>query len=91
MTVTRLNTSAGIIQVMGVPLTGIDLRAYVNVMSDCGLTLRKFKPSIRSRRCFLIFPVRGSERNGLVSVEFKKGQAKQVPSVYIIKLLHRIP
>lgn len=66
----RLNTSAGILEVMGAPLSGSDLRAYV--MSGGGVTLKKFKPTFRSKRCFLIFPVRGSERKGLVSVEVKK-------------------
>lgn len=85
MAMTKLNTSAGILEVMGAPLSGSDLRAYV--MSGGGFTLKKFKPRIRSRRCFLIFPIRGSERKGLVSVEVKKkkGQVNQVSSVYIIK------
>ena len=67
---TRLNMSAGILEVMGAPLTGTDLRAYV--MSGGGIALKKFKPRIRSKRCFLIFPITGSERKGLVSVEVKK-------------------
>lgn len=66
----KLNTSAGILEVMGAPLTGTDLRAYV--MSGGGLSLKKFKPTLRSKRCFLIFPIRGSERRGLVSIEVKK-------------------
>lgn len=70
MAMTRLNTSAGILEVMGAPLSGSDLRAYV--MSGGGLTFKKFKPSVRSRRCFLIFPIRGSEKKGLVSVGVKK-------------------
>ncbi|GLT88495.1 hypothetical protein SLE2022_065200 [Rubroshorea leprosula] len=70
----RLNTSAGILEVMGAPLTGTDLRAYV--MSGGGITVKNFKPALRSKRCFLIFPIQGSERRGLVSVEVKnkKGQ-----------------
>lgn len=77
MAMTRLNTSAGILEVMGAPLTGSDLRAYV--MSGGGLALKKFRPSTRSKRCFLIFPIKGSERKGLVSVEVKKkkGQVNQ--------------
>jgi len=70
MAMTKLNTSAGILEVMGAPLSGTDLRAYV--MSGGGLTLKKFKPGIRSKRCFLIFPIRGSEKKGLVNVEVKK-------------------
>lgn len=76
----KLNTSAGILEVMGAPLTGTDLRAYV--MSGGGITLKNFKPQLRSKRCFLIFPVRGSERKGLVSVEVKKKKGQ-----YDMKLL----
>lgn len=65
-----LNTHAGILEVMGAPLSGTSLRAYV--MSGGGVTLKKFKPRLRSNRFFLIFPIRGSERTGLVSVEVKK-------------------
>ncbi|KAF3582446.1 hypothetical protein DY000_02029747 [Brassica cretica] len=42
----------------------------------------KFKPTIRSKRCFLMFPVQGSERKGLVSVEVKKKKGQ-----YDMKLL----
>lgn len=86
MAMTRLNTSAGILEVMGAPLTGTDIRAYV--MSGGGLTLKKFKPTIRSRRCFLIFPIRGSERRGLVSVEVKKKKGQVSQSV--LQLYHEI-
>ncbi|XP_027367514.1 uncharacterized protein LOC113873550 [Abrus precatorius] len=80
MAMTKLNTSAGILEVMGAPLTGTDLRAYI--MSGGGLAMKKFKPSIRSRRCFLIFPITGSEKKGLVSVEVKKKKGQ-----YDMKLL----
>lgn len=66
----KINTAAEILEVMGAPLAGSDLRAYV--MSGGGITLKNFKPTIRSKRCFLLFPVQGSERKGLVSVEVKK-------------------
>ncbi|KAK4743189.1 hypothetical protein SAY87_001190 [Trapa incisa] len=75
-----LNTHAGILEVMGAPLSGTNLRAYV--MSGGGVTLKKFKPRLRGKRCFLIFPIRGSERKGLVSVEVKKKKGQ-----YDIKLL----
>ncbi|KAG5533636.1 hypothetical protein RHGRI_027729 [Rhododendron griersonianum] len=70
----RLNTDAGILEVMGAPLSGTDLRAYV--MSGGGISVKNFKLGLRNKRCFLIFPIRGSERRGLVSVEVKnkKGQ-----------------
>ncbi|XP_022764886.1 uncharacterized protein LOC111310054 [Durio zibethinus] len=80
MAMRRLNTAAGILEVMGAPLTGTDLRAYV--MSGGGLTLKNFKPKLRSKRCFLIFPIQGSERKGLVSVEVKKNKGE-----YNMKLL----
>ncbi|XP_042481322.1 uncharacterized protein LOC122061870 [Macadamia integrifolia] len=76
----KLNTSAGILEVMGAPLTGTDLRAYV--MSGGGISLKNFKPRVRNKRCFLIFPIRGSERKGLVSVEAKKKKGQ-----YDMKLL----
>lgn len=66
----QLNTSAKALEVMGAPLAGTDLRAYV--MSGGGLTLKNFKPGLRGKRCFLIFPIRGSERKGIVSVGVKK-------------------
>ncbi|KAI3704970.1 hypothetical protein L1987_75200 [Smallanthus sonchifolius] len=74
MAMRKLNTSADILEVMGAPLTGSDLRAYV--MSGGGITLKNFKAGLRSKRCFLIFPIRGAEMKGLVSVEVKnkKGQ-----------------
>ncbi|GAB4827726.1 hypothetical protein Ancab_034612 [Ancistrocladus abbreviatus] len=80
MAMRKLNTSASILEVMGAPLTGTDLRAYV--MSGGGLTMSKFKPRLRSKRCFLIFPIRGSERKGLASVEVKKKKGQ-----YDMKLL----
>lgn len=80
MAMRKLNTSAGILEVMGAPLTGTELRAYV--MSGGGITLKNFKPRLRSKRCFLIFPIRGSEKKGLVSVEIKKKKGQ-----YDMKLL----
>ncbi|KAL3834731.1 hypothetical protein ACJIZ3_009467 [Penstemon smallii] len=80
MAMRELNTSAGILEVMGAPLTGTDLRAYV--MSGGGISLKNFDPRIRSKRCFLIFPIRGSEKKGLVSVEVRKKKGQ-----YDMKLL----
>uniref|UniRef100_A0A1D1XWR4 Molybdenum cofactor biosynthesis protein 1 n=1 Tax=Anthurium amnicola TaxID=1678845 RepID=A0A1D1XWR4_9ARAE len=76
----KLNTSAGILEIMGAPLTGTDVRAYV--MSGGGPRLKNFKLRFGGKRCFLIFPIRGSERRGLVSVEAKKKKGQ-----YDIKLL----
>ncbi|GFY84439.1 hypothetical protein Acr_03g0012130 [Actinidia rufa] len=74
MAMRKLNTDAAILKLMGAPLSGTDLRAYV--MSGGGISLKNFKVVFRGKRCFLIFPIRGSERKGLVSVEVKnkKGQ-----------------
>ncbi|KQK02868.1 uncharacterized protein LOC100828088 [Brachypodium distachyon] len=77
---TKLNTSAAILEVMGAPLTGTDVRAYV--MSGGGPKLKDFKFKVGGKRCFLIFPIKGSERKGLVSVEVKKKKGE-----YDMKLL----
>lgn len=77
----KLNTSAGILEVMGAPLAGTDVRAYV--MSGGGPKLKNFKLRLGGKRCFLIFPIRGSERKGLVSVEAKKKKGQvSFPIVY---------
>ncbi|CAI9273884.1 unnamed protein product [Lactuca saligna] len=80
MAMRKLNTSADILEIMGAPLTGTDLRAYV--MSGGGVTLKNFKAALRSKRCFLIFPIRGAEMKGLVSVEVKNKSGQ-----YDMKLL----
>ncbi|KAL3837830.1 hypothetical protein ACJIZ3_022421 [Penstemon smallii] len=80
MAMRKLNTSASILEVMGAPLTGTDLRAYV--MSGGGITLKNFSLGLRSKRLFLIFPIKGSEENGLVIVEVKKKKGQ-----YDMKLL----
>ncbi|KAH7840661.1 hypothetical protein Vadar_019885 [Vaccinium darrowii] len=56
MAMRRLNTDAGILEVMGAPLSRTDLRAYV--MSGGGISLKNFKPAFRKKRCLLIFPIR---------------------------------
>ncbi|KAJ3693784.1 hypothetical protein LUZ60_009264 [Juncus effusus] len=76
----KLNTSPAVLEVMGAPLTGTDLRAYV--VSGGGPKLKDFKLKFGGKRCFLIFPIRGSERRGLVSVEVKKKKGQ-----YDMKLL----
>ncbi|XP_020699002.1 uncharacterized protein LOC110111444 [Dendrobium catenatum] len=66
----KLNTSAPILELMGAPLAGTDVRAYI--MSGGLPKIKNFKLRLGGKRCFLIFPIRGSERRGLVSVEVKK-------------------
>ncbi|CAL9133181.1 unnamed protein product [Musa textilis] len=80
LAMSKLNASAGILEVMGAPLTGTDLRAYVT--SGGQPKLKNFKLKFGGKRCFLLFPVRGSERKGLVSVEVKKKKGQ-----YAMKLL----
>ncbi|PKA61796.1 hypothetical protein AXF42_Ash008627 [Apostasia shenzhenica] len=70
MTMRKLNTSAPILEVMGAPLAGTDVRAYV--MSGGFPKIKNFRLRLGGKRCFLIFPIHGSERRGLVSVEVKK-------------------
>ena len=55
---------------MGAPLVGSDVRAYV--ASGGGLRLKGLLPIFRSRRVQMIFPLRGADRRGLVSLEAKK-------------------
>ncbi|KAG0481712.1 hypothetical protein HPP92_012570 [Vanilla planifolia] len=80
MAMRKLNTSASVLEVMGAPLAGTDVRAYV--MSGGLPKIKNFKLRLGGKRCFLIFPVRGSERRGLVSMEVKKKKGQ-----YDIKLL----
>lgn len=80
MAMRKLNTSADILEIMGAPLTGTDLRAYV--MSGGSPTFKNLKAGFRSKRCFLIFPIKGSEMKGLVSVEVKNKSGQ-----YDMKLL----
>jgi len=62
-------------QVMGAPLTGSDMRAYVLTGGGAYLSKKAFlRPKVRSQRIQMIFPLQGSERSGMVSVEVKKKQ-----------------
>ncbi|KAF2566096.1 hypothetical protein F2Q68_00023747 [Brassica cretica] len=76
------------------PLKGLQtsqtLRAVLRVKLEqravySVFVFKKFKPTIRSKRCFLLFPVQGSERKGLVSVEVKKKKG-QVLAITIFSL-----
>lgn len=66
----KLNTHPGILEIMGAPLTGSTLQA--TVVTGGGLKFKGLRPKLRSRRVHMLFPLRGSERRGLVSVEAKK-------------------
>jgi len=81
MAMVHMNSSPGLLEVLGAPLSGSEIRAYV-------ITGRSLKlsdglvPKLRSRRIQMIFPVRGAERRGLVTLEAKKRHGK-----YELKLL----
>ncbi|PNW83273.1 hypothetical protein CHLRE_05g232752v5 [Chlamydomonas reinhardtii] len=67
----KLNTNAGVLEVMGAPLVGSDVRAYV--VTGGGLYLSKsMRIKLRSRRIQMMFPLSGPERKGLVSLEAKR-------------------
>ncbi|GLC47165.1 hypothetical protein PLESTB_001387900 [Pleodorina starrii] len=67
----QLNTSPGVLEVMGAPLVGSQVRAYV--VTGGGLYLsKKFRIKLRSRRIQMMFPLSGPERKGLVSLEAKR-------------------
>jgi len=76
----RLNTSPAVLEVMGAPLLGSELRA--SVLTGGGFRIKNFKLKRRSPRLQMIFPLTGSDRKGLVSLEAKKKQGK-----YQFKLL----
>lgn len=70
----QVNTFPSALEVLGAPLTGSDVRAYV--MSGGGIRMKGLTPKFSTKRAYLIFPVRGPERRGLVSVEAKKRHGK---------------
>ena len=61
------------IQVMGAPLVGSELRA--SVMTGGSLRFKGWWPGYRARRVQMIFPLKGADKRGLVSLEAKKRQA----------------
>ena len=61
-------------QVMGAPLAGSDVRA--SVLTGGGLKFRGLRPRLRARRVHMMFPLRGSDRRGLVSLEAKKRKVR---------------
>ncbi len=60
------------LQVMGAPLAGSPVRATVT--GGGGLRLKGLQPVWRSRRLYMLFPLKGTERRGIVSLEAKKRQ-----------------
>jgi hypothetical protein len=51
-------------------VAGSNVRA--SVLTGGGLRMKGLQPRLRSRRVQMIFPLSGSERRGLVSLEAKK-------------------
>ena len=76
----QLRASPTVLRVLGAPLSPSDTRAFV--LSGGGLRLKNWRPSIRSRRCHLLFPLSGPLGRGIVSAEAKKARGR-----YVFKLL----
>ncbi|GLI66743.1 hypothetical protein VaNZ11_010692 [Volvox africanus] len=73
----RLNTNPGVLEVMGAPLAGSPVRAYV--VTGGGLYLsKKFRIKLRSKRVAMMFPLSGTDRKGLVSLEAKRKQGRYI-------------
>ena len=69
---TLATLDSSLVQVMGAPLAGSPVRATVT--GGGGLRLKGLQPRWRSRRLYMLFPLRGTERRGIVSLEAKKRQ-----------------
>ncbi|KXZ46308.1 hypothetical protein GPECTOR_45g178 [Gonium pectorale] len=67
----KLNTHPGVLEVMGAPLVGSPVRAYVVTGGGVYLS-KKLRIKLRARRIQMMFPLSGSERKGLVSLEAKR-------------------
>lgn len=74
MALSRLNTNPAVLEVMGAPVAGSQLRA--SILTGGGLRVKNLVPKLRSRRLQMIFPLAGADRRGLVSVEAKKRKGK---------------
>ena len=73
----RLNASPGVLEVLGAPVLGSPLRAYVETGGGLRPVRHGLLPAWRARRVQMIFPLAGSERKGLVSLEAKKRQVRK--------------
>ncbi|XP_002962751.2 uncharacterized protein LOC9661647 isoform X1 [Selaginella moellendorffii] len=76
----KLQSSAGFMEVMGHPVVGGKVRAYFTSGGD--LKLQDLRPRLSCKRCFIVFPVQGYERRGMVSSEVIKEGGQ-----YHVKLL----
>eukprot|EP00798_Chlamydomonas_sp_ICE-L_P022821 gene22821-29992_t len=68
----ELKISPAVLEVLGAPVVGSDLRAIVQ--SGGNIRLKDMSLKRRSSRVQMIFPLSGSKQKGLVSVEAKKKQ-----------------
>lgn len=75
---------------MGAPLSGSNLRA--SVLTGGGLYVRGLRPKVRARRLHQLFPLTGSSRRGLVSVECKKKQVGAAGGnlIFIVLLFYNL-
>lgn len=73
---------AGVLEVMGAPLAGSNLRA--SVLTGGGLYFKGWRPKLRSRRLQMMFPLTGSARKGLVSLECKKKQVRCQVALHLL-------
>jgi hypothetical protein len=78
---TKLNTSAAVLEVMAAPLTGAHAGTFVTYLGGRRPNVKGFKFKLWCERCFFMFPIKGSERKGFVSgeVNMKKGQVLGFP------------
>ena len=75
MAMVKLNSHPGLLEIMGAPVVGSNARA--SVMTGGGIKFKgSLRPRLRSRRIQMIFPLKGTERRGLVSLEAKKRAGK---------------
>ena len=74
---------------MGAPLAGSEVRAYV--MTGGGMRFKGWWPRYRPRRVQMIFPLKGTDKRGLVSLEAKKRQArKYLSSLQAFQACHQL-
>lgn len=67
----RLNTNPAVLQRMGAPLVGSEVRATVTTGGNFKFG-KRLLPKWQAKRTQMIFPLTGADRRGLVSVEAKK-------------------
>lgn len=72
----QLNTHPGVLDILGAPVVGSDVRA--TVVTGGGLKFKGLRPKLRARRVSMIFPLRGTERRGLASIEAKKRRGELI-------------